>query len=86
MSEITKMVAPVERSFVGMRDALFDVLDGVRNGTIDLKQVDGIAKISSQISKSVDVELKVRKLMQQTSPTAKTEDQPTVFKLGSRKG
>jgi hypothetical protein len=85
MSDVTKMASPVDRSFVGMRDTLFDALDGIRGGTIDHKQVDGIAKITSQISKSVDVELKVRKLMQQTVPAQPKNEQHETFKLGTSK-
>jgi hypothetical protein len=86
MTDITKMSGPVDRSFEGLRDALFDALDGIRSDTIDLKKVDGIAKISAQISKAVDVELKVFKLGQQVPHAQPKNEQQTVFKLSGRKG
>ena len=85
MTDVTKKAGPVDRSFEGMRDALFDALDGIRDGTIDFKQVDGIAKISAQLSKSVDVELKVFKLGQQVLHTQPKNEQQTAFKLSGRK-
>ena len=86
MSDIIKSATPVERSFEGMRNGLFDVWDAVRSGSIDPKQVDGIAKISAQLCKSVDVELKVRKLAQQAPSSVHEEEKHATFKLVSRKG
>ena len=43
----------------GLRDRLFDALDGLIDGTVDTKKVESICYISEQIIKTAQTELEV---------------------------
>lgn len=64
MTEVTTDVTTrIDRSFIGMRDALFDAWDAIRSKKADLREVEAIAKLSAQISTVVNVELKTMNVL-----------------------
>lgn len=52
----------VERSAAGLREALFDTIDALRAGRIDVQQANAIAKSAETILKSVDVQISYERL------------------------
>lgn len=53
--------APVIRTSAGLRDALFDALDGLRNGTTNAATANAVAKLADQVVQTVHMELAVQK-------------------------
>jgi hypothetical protein len=49
-----------ERNSSGLREMLFEQIDGVRNGSIDPKKAKTIASLAMTIIKSVEVEMQFR--------------------------
>lgn len=47
------------RTSAGLRSALFDELDGLRNGTVNSTRANAVAKMASTIIESVRMELDV---------------------------
>ena len=54
---------PVARTSAGLRDALFDELDGLRDGTVNATKANATAKIASAIVDTVSMEMAAFKLM-----------------------
>lgn len=63
---------PVKRNTAGLRDALFDELDALRQGSSDSSKANATAKLCGVIIESVRMELEVRKYLQM-SPTFETD-------------
>lgn len=63
MSKNDKMehTSPVVRTSAGLRDALFDALDGLRNGSQNPTNANAIAKLADQVVQTVMMELAVQK-------------------------
>jgi hypothetical protein len=77
MSSKEAVVAPVRRDTVGLRDALFDELDALRQGQSNSGRANATAKICQTVIESVRMELEVRKFMQ-ISPKNSGEPQPSL--------
>lgn len=52
---------PVVRTSAGLRDALFDALDGLRSGTTNAATANAVAKLADQVVQTVHMELAVQK-------------------------
>lgn len=75
----------IERTSVGLRDALFDELDLLRSGEGNAQRAQAVAKLSAQIVSSVKMELDFARFANSASGTgtiAKTSKQPTALALG----
>lgn len=55
-------VAPIGRSFNGLREALFDEFDHLRSGKIKPERANAAARISAEITKSVAVQCELLRL------------------------
>lgn len=64
-------LVPVKRNTEGLRDALFDELDALRQGKSNSSKANATAKICSTLIESVRMELEVRKYMQTCPPPSK---------------
>ena len=64
---------PTVRTSAGLRDALFDELDGLRNGESNPAKANAIAKLAGQVIDTVKMELDVQKHMAKMPKT----DAPT---------
>lgn len=53
--------APVIRTSAGLRDALFDALDGLRSGQTSAATANAVAKLADQVVQTVHMELAVQK-------------------------
>ena len=58
-----------EKSTTGLRDSLFEVLDGLRNGTVDTQSANSMAKISTQILQTAKLELEYKKMQNRQGRT-----------------
>lgn len=58
MSKI-KTKASIIRTSEGLRDAIFDEIDGIRNGTSNPARANSVAKLASTVIDSVRVEIEV---------------------------
>lgn len=59
-NEIAKKI---ERSSAGLRDALFDELDGLRDGSVNATKANATAKIASAIVDTVTMEIAAYKIL-----------------------
>lgn len=76
----------VERTSAGLRDALFDELDGLRDGSINPTKANATAKIASTIVDTVSMELAVYKAMSKQAAPSEMEDTKLPFiQLGHAK-
>ena len=53
--------APVQRTSAGLRDAIFDEIDAVRNGTSNPTRANAIAKLATGIVETVRMEIEVQR-------------------------
>lgn len=60
-------VVKVERTSAGLREALFDAMDGLLTGKVDAEQASALAKVSKEICSTVRLEMDALKL-KATSP------------------
>ena len=52
---------PTVRTSAGLRDALFDELDNLRNGSTNPAKANAVAKLADQVIATVKMELDVQK-------------------------
>lgn len=57
----TAMPVATVRTSAGLRDALFDELDGLRQGTSNPAKANAIAKLAGQLIDTVKMEIDVQK-------------------------
>ena len=82
------MVSLVDRTSNGLRNALFDELDSIRAGNSDPKRANAVARISSEIVRTVDMELRVAQHMKTMTPATEEVEArlPEAIKLGTTPG
>lgn len=57
----TPIAAPVARSSAGLRDAIFDEIDSIRDGTGNPARANAVAKLAAGIVETVRMELEVQR-------------------------
>ncbi len=65
-AEVT--AASVNRTSAGLRDAIFDEIDAIRNGTSNPTRANAVAKLASGIVETVRMELEVKRHLRQAAP------------------
>lgn len=77
-------VALAERTSAGLRCALFDELDGLREGRINATRANAVAKLATTIVETVRMELDVAKYAERNklSPANAAKSLTTAVKLG----
>jgi len=81
----TPTLENIERTSIGLRDALFDELDLLRSGEGNAQRAQAVAKLSAQIVSSVKMELDFARFANSASGAGsitKTLKQPTTLALG----
>ncbi len=71
-----------ERTSAGLRDALFEVLDDLRNGDIEPSGAKAVAGLAREICSTVKLELEVARL-REVNPAAADAIVPAPLPLGS---
>lgn len=64
----TTVLARTVRTSAGLRDALFDELDALRNGSSNPAKANAVAKLSDQVISTVKMELDVQKHIAKYKP------------------
>lgn len=76
---------PVVRTSAGLRDALFDALDGLRSGATSAATANAVAKLADQVVQTVHMELAVQKHASTAKATANMAPQlPAPVSLGQQ--
>lgn len=84
MTEVTSpMPSPVIRTSAGLRNALFDELDGIRNGTSNTARANAVAKLAGQLVETVRMELEVHRHMEKMPTKPETSLQIAAVPLGA---
>jgi hypothetical protein len=76
-AEVT--AAPVNRSSAGLRDAIFDEIDAIRNGTSNPTRANAVAKLATGIVETVRMEIEVQRHLRQSNGKAQ---EPSMNSLG----
>lgn len=73
-----------ERTSAGLRNALFDELDGIRKGTSNATRANAVAKLCMTIVETVRVEIDAAKFAEKhkSTPETATLASPVPLKLG----
>jgi hypothetical protein len=58
---------PIQRTSAGLRDAIFDEIDAVRNGTSNPTRANAIAKLATGIVETVRMEIEVQRHLRTTT-------------------
>ena len=53
--------APMTRTSAGLRDAIFDEIDAIRNGTGNPTRANAVAKLATTVVETVRMELEVQR-------------------------
>lgn len=79
-----EILAPATRTSAGLRDALFDELDRLRNGTTNASNANAVAKLADQIINTVKMEMEVQRHAQRVPAATPTPNVlGTPLSLGS---
>jgi hypothetical protein len=73
----------VSRTSAGLRDALFDELDRLRNGETNATNANAVARLADQVINTVSMELEVAKHMQKVGDKAPSAALPPPIALGA---
>ena len=73
---------PIQRTSAGLRDAIFDEIDSVRNGTSNPTRANAIAKLATGIVETVRMEIEVQRHLRNTS-VKPAKDQADLTGLGA---
>lgn len=86
----TTATNPVSRSSMGLRDAIFDEIDAIRNGESNPTRANAVAKLAAGIVDTVRMDIEVQKFAQSTAgqvqATVAAPTAPASFALGSSAG
>lgn len=59
---------PINRTSAGLRDAIFDEIDAIRNGTSNPTRANAVAKLATGIVETVRMELEVQRHLRSVVP------------------
>lgn len=62
----------ITRSSAGLRDAIFDEIDAIRNGTGNPTRANAVAKLASTVVETVRMELEVQRFANAAAGQVKT--------------
>lgn len=74
-NKATNIPAPVTRSSAGLRDAIFDEIDAIRNGTGNPTRANAVAKLAATVVETVRMELEVQRFAASAAGKAKVTEQ-----------
>lgn len=77
---------PATRTSAGLRDALFDELDGLRSGTTNPAHANAVAKLAAQVVDTVKMELEVQRHAAKYKPGEAVSALPNAVALGRATG
>jgi len=66
--------APVTRSSAGLRDAIFDEIDAIRNGSGNPSRANAVAKLAATVVETVRMELEVQRFAHSAAGSVKATE------------
>lgn len=78
---VQPMPTATVRTSAGLRDALFDELDGLRHGTSNPAKANAVAKLAGQVIDTVKMELDVQKHLAKMPQGGQAAQLPTPVSL-----
>lgn len=69
------MPSPVTRSSAGLRDAIFDEIDAIRNGSGNPTRANAVAKLAATVVETVRMELEVQRFAASAAGKAQVTEQ-----------
>lgn len=79
----TAMPNATVRTSAGLRDALFDELDGLRSGTSNPAKANAVAKLAGQVVDTVKMELDIQRHMAKLGKDAPAASLPKPVQLSA---
>jgi hypothetical protein len=73
----TAATSPVGRTSAGLRDAIFDEIDAMRNGESNPTRANAVAKLAAGIVDTVRMDIEVQKFAQATAGKVKAAEPAT---------
>ena len=70
--------SPISRTSAGLRDAIFDELDSIRNGSSNPTRANAVAKLAGSIVETVRMEIEVQKFARMTGGTKTPTPAPAI--------
>lgn len=70
--------APVLRTSAGLRDAIFDEIDAIRNGSSNPTRANAVAKLAAGVVETVRMELEVQRHLRSHKPGDKAIETNTL--------
>ena len=61
--------SPIVRTSAGLRDAIFDEIDSIRNGSSNPTRANAVAKLAAGVVETVRMELEVQRHLRSHKPT-----------------
>lgn len=84
--EVSNTPTPIARTSAGLRDAIFDEIDAIREGTSNPTRANAVAKLAAGVVETVRMELEVqrhlRNLSAEEKERASTAQLPQPLALG----
>ena len=74
MAKPSNVPTPITRSSAGLRDAIFDEIDAIRDGTGNPTRANAVAKLAATVVETVRMELEVQKYANTAASKAKTAE------------
>lgn len=62
--KIESQAPPIARTSAGLRDAIFDEIDAIRNGSSNPTRANAVAKLATGIVETVRMEIEVQRHLQ----------------------
>lgn len=62
---------PIARTSAGLRDAIFDEMDAIRNGSSNPTRANAVAKLAGSIVETVRMEIEVQRFSRQIPENSK---------------
>lgn len=81
MTKKLEAASPIIRTSAGLRDAIFDEIDAIRNGSSNPTRANAVAKLATGIVETVRMELEVQRHLRNVVPG--TSEPATHSILGS---
>lgn len=75
MTDKNQTLPTVNRTSAGLRDAIFDEIDAIRNGSSNPTRANAVAKLATGIVETVRMEIDVQKHLQKSAATPTITDQ-----------
>lgn len=75
MKKQTETLSPITRTSAGLRDAIFDEIDAIRNGASNPTRANAVAKLAGSVVETVRMEMEVERHLNSAASMAKSTNE-----------